>query len=357
MADWEDTTQGSDPQRKMGRIYRRRSQPSRRSVSRQRERTDAGGSFKDTRQAPISRATPMVFTLRFFASPGQDQPSWSELSLFLSSIDHMLLLPQVQGNNPEYEYYNVDTRAYARFTGYVTDNPEDIGLDFELNLPCPHVLAMECLVLPIALAREFSLRLEYRPWAQDTDEAEPYGYANEALYSSNNPQLEPLMGVWRVACDKARHIWECVHGDSPQYRRSFLEWVWEYRNMAATLRNRYTRGTKKYLYNSPEFYQSRDDGRVFTLYDWREGKPAVFPVVDRIRLSDWPIPALNGRMIDARAFFAQGKEWLKKMAVPIKHYVTRDSLDCAKLSQLLMQMPDLAPSEYDRVPYQWVEDI
>lgn len=346
---------------KMGRIYRRHRL--KRKEPRKTGRSRHSRISRDFRSLPIEDASPMFLRLRFSVPRGGAMcPSWAEISACLVNLDNTLLLPERKDaglQNPQYEYYNSDTRAYAKFFGYKTDRPDELGLYFELSLPCPHVFALECLLLPLVVAREFKLRLDYVPCASAKEEADAYGYAFKPTYSSISPSLEELMAVWNVVNKRARQIWECIHGPSPCYRRSFLECVWEYRTIAPVLRGRYSKGKMKRNYCELEFYQDLNSHNVFTMCEWYNLEPAAFPVTDRIRLHGLGEYGLDGKIIDARLFFSEGKLWLKKMSTPIKHYYTRENLasEKAKMLIFLQKTPNLAPEEFSRVAYQRLEDI
>lgn len=347
---------------KMGRIYRRHRLKRKEPIRSGRGKSKGLRVSRDTRSLPIEKASPLFFRLRFSLPQGvSSRPSWAELSACLVNLDNTLLLPEdkdVKLQNPQYEYYNSDTRAYAKFLGYKTEKTEELGLCFELSLPCPHVFALECLLLPLVVAREFKLRLDYIPCASAKEEADEQGYALKPVYSSINPSLEELMSVWSVANKRARQIWECVHGPSPCYRRSFLECVWEYRTIAPVLRSRYSKGKMKRTYCELEFYQDESNHQVFTMCEWNYLEPAAFPIADRIRLHGLDEYGLDGKIIDARAFFCEGKSWLKKMSTPIKHYYTRENqlVEKKKMLSFLANMPDLTPESFSRVAYQRLED-
>ena len=347
---------------KMGRIYRRHRLKRKETAKGGRGRSKGLRISRDTRSLPIEEASPMFFRLRFSLPQGSViRPSWAELSAFLVNLDNTLLLPEIKDiklQNPQYEYYNSDTRAYAKFFGYKAEKPDELGLCFELSLPCPHVFALECLLLPLVVVREFKLRLDYVPCALAKEEADEQGYALKSVYGSVNPSLEELMAVWSVINKRARQIWECVHGPSPVYRRSFLECVWEYRTIAPVLRSRYSKGKMKRKYCELEFYQDESNRQVFTMCEWNLLEPAAFPIADRIRLHGMSEYGLDGKIIDARAFFSEGKTWLKKMSTPIKHYYTRENQLAARKEMLsfLADMPDLTPESFSRVAYQRLED-
>ncbi len=347
---------------KMGRIYRRHRLKRKETVRSGRSRNRGSRISKDTRSLPIEKASPMFFRLRFSLHQGVTvRPSWAELSACLVNLDNTLLLPEVKDvkwQNPQYEYYNSDTRAYAKFFGYKTAKPEELGLYFELSLPCPHVFALECLLLPLVVAREFKLRLDYIPCASAKEEADEQGYSLKPVYSSVSPNLEELMALWALVNKRARQIWECIHGPSPGYRRSFLECVWEYRTIAPVLRSRYSKGKMKRTYCELEFYQDESTHQVFTMCEWNCLEPAAFPIADRIRLHGLGEQGLEGKIIDARAFFSEGKSWLKKMSTPIKHYYTRENqlTEKKKMLSFLAGMADFTPESFCRVAYQRLED-
>ncbi|MGM9999252.1 MAG: hypothetical protein ACI38Q_07705 [Candidatus Bruticola sp.] len=352
------TDSGAEP--KMGRIYRRHRLKKKEVRTHTSRRAFRLG--KDVRCLPIAEASPLVLRLRFAVSEEEDsRPSWNEISAFLVSLDHTLLLPEVKNagpQNPQYEYYNNETRAYAKFVGYLPDKDEEVGLEFELSLPCPHVFALECFLAPIVTAREFDLRIDYFPCVAPREDSDKQGYALKPLYSSSNPVLDDLMLLWHDVNGRARQIWECIHGPSPRYRRSFLECVWEYRIIAPVLRSRYSKDKMKRNYADIEFYQDLDTRRVFTMCEWRNLEPTVFPITDRILLSSKD-RKLDGKIIDARLFFTEGKTWLKKMSTPMKHYFTRDncSIDNEELYAFLCSLPSAVPQEYRRIPCQRLEDV
>lgn len=346
---------------KMGRIYRRHRLKRKEPIKNGRSR--AFRINRDNRSLPIEKASPMFLRLRFSVpKEGNFCPGWAELSACLVNLDNTLLLPEMKDvklQNPQYEYYNSDTRAYAKFFGYRAEKTDELGLCFELSLPCPHVFALECLLLPLVVAREFKLRLDYLPCASAKENADEQGYALNPVYSSVSPSLEELMTVWRVVNKRARQIWECIHGPSPCYRRSFLECVWEYRTIAPVLRSRYAKGKMKRTYCELEFYQDENTHQVFTMCEWYNLEPAAFPIADRIRLHVADEYDFDGKIIDARKFFSEGKSWLKKMSTPIKHYYTRENqpFEKKKMLDFLRETPNLAPESFERVAYQRLEDI
>ncbi|MGM9991626.1 MAG: hypothetical protein ACI376_02080 [Candidatus Bruticola sp.] len=350
----------SEAEPKMGRIYRRHRLKKKEIKTHSARRSFH--SLKDVRCMPIAEASPLVLRLRFAVPEDEEScPSWSEISAFLVSLDHTLLLPEDKNTgpqNPQYEYYNSETRAYAKFVGYLPDKGDEVGLEFELSLPCPHVFALECFLAPIVTAREFNLRIDYLPCAAPREDADKQGYALKPLYSSTNPVLDDLMLLWHDVNVRARQIWECIHGASPRYRRSFLECVWEYRIIAPILRSRYSKDKMKRHYADIEFYQDLDTQQVFTMCEWSNFEPAVFPITDRILIHSQE-QELDGKIIDARTFFTEGKTWLKKMSTPMKHYFTRDNCSAKneELCAFLVSLPNVGPQDYKRIPCHRLEDV
>ena len=117
---------------KMGRIYRRHRLKRKETAKGGRGRSKGLRISRDTRSLPIEEASPMFFRLRFSLPQGSViRPSWAELSAFLVNLDNTLLLPEIKDiklQNPQYEYYNSDTRAMPNSSAIKRKN--------RMNLDC-----------------------------------------------------------------------------------------------------------------------------------------------------------------------------------------------------------------------------
>ena len=351
----------SQPLRRPGRIYRSASRSSTYAGRPPRSRAPKRWSqVADTRCNPLPQASWGNFSLRFRRPQRFDLPTWSEVHRFLLGLEGVILLPSKAGQNPVYEYYQSSTRALARFVGYQPTDSDDLGLLFELPLPCPHYFALETITMPVALARELGLKVEFYPlqFKETEESALQVEYAQSPLFSSEDIILDSLLEYWREANSQARALWEREHGPSPQYRRSWLEVVWEYRLLSQMLSQRYLRNARRYQYPDIHFYQDLQSAKVYTLCEWPNLQPMAFPVVDLIKLSDLPSPfPKEGKIVEARALFRLGKAWLKKEQIPIKHYLTRDNLHSPEFLEFIESLPSQLTGPYRQVEYAEIEDI
>lgn len=237
-----------------------------------------------------------------------------------------------------YEYFNPDTKAEALFYFYKATQLQEVGLVFELSLPCPRYFALETCTIPIALAREFKLRIEI--------------LGNDEIKIN---AVEDLIKCWQEQNDQAGSAKE---GQRPYMLRSRLEEIWEYLILYRRLKRRYD--AEKLSYGPINLVKDSVTGEVYSICDWDLSRPSVFPNVDLLKI--YNVPEWNGRnkIINLAEFLRnqeKDRRWLKRTIEIMDHYVTKSDIDRSELLAYLESLSEYLRDGYEKVSFEDVEDI
>ncbi|MBQ7503035.1 hypothetical protein IJT93_10090 [bacterium] len=299
----------------------------------------------------ICRPDPMVFQVHFGITPGIRRPSWDDLRQFLSGFSGINFCRTPDGLQSA-DYYNPATRVGCRFANYAPVDKDGCEIVFELPLPCPTFFAMETLVMGLALAREFKLAV--RLYSSNFSGGE-WAYQDEPIFSDARAALDQLLFFWNHCNEEARHSWEELNGPAPEFRRTDLELVWEYRTLDKVFRKRYMR--QGYTYADISLVQSQRTGEVFTLSEWSDLGKAVFPAVDLVRIRDAEKYGVEDMTVYAGSLFEIGREHIKSVPIPMRHYVTKEGLREEKFLSRLKAQAEPFEDAYRAVPYKDIKDI
>lgn len=299
----------------------------------------------------VCKPDPAVFQVHFGLPAGGRRPTWDELRQFISGFS-CINFSKAPNGLLSGDYYNPATRVGCRFAYYAPLGKNDSGLVFELPLPCPAFFAMESLVMGLALAREFKLAAQLYSCSFSGGE---WVYQDEPIFSDVRASLDHLLFFWKHSNEEARHAWEELNGSAPEFRRTDLELVWEYRVLDKVFKKRYQR--QGFGYADIALVQSLRTGEVFTLSEWDGLGKAVFPDVNLIHIVNAEKYGLEDMTVYASGLFEIGREHIKCVPIPMRHFVTKEGLREEKfLSRLKAQVP-IYEDAYRTVEYKDVKDI
>lgn len=313
----------------------------------------------DTRCLPMADASPSVMRIKLLFTKESGCVPWGRLERYLINLDNVLELRtgKESAENPVYEFFNSATRTEARFAGYLPQNSSEAGLCFELGLPCPSFFARESMTMLLAMAREFRLSAAFHPYEPRSESADSQGYSLEPLFKGSDVSIETFMAAWAIYNRWARILLEKSSGLAmPRYRRSILENVWEYRIMSRFFRSKYARAGRC-TYPDIWFVRSSENGQVFTVCDWNAFDPVVFPMVELIRLADPPAPIGNGKFISAARLFSEGKRWVKKIPIPMRHYLVKEPVSDPEFMDFLAGEHSVISGSCTPVSYRDIQDF
>lgn len=324
------------------------------AYKRHRRRGSAPPRIPSKKTEPVKilcKPDPAVFQVRFGLPAGLRRPAWDELRQFISGFSYINFSKGPDGLLSG-DYYNPATRVGCRFVNYAPCDNKDCGVVFELPLPCPTFFAMETLVMALSLAREFKLAVQMFSSSRAGGE---WVFQDAPIFSDVRATLDHLLFFWRRCNEDARHAWEELHGPSPEFRRTDLELVWEYRILDKVFKKRYQR--QNYTYADIALVQNLRTGEVFTLSEWDGLGKAVFPDVDLIHIFNAEKYGLEERTIYAASLFETGREHIKSVPIPMRHFVTKEGLHEESYLSRLKAQAAVFEDAYKEVEYRSVKDI
>lgn len=206
------------------------------------------------------------------------------------------------GQDLVFSYFNEDTQVKARFIIYPAGHDDELGLAFELDLPCPTFCALEALPAALCLAREKELDVEVLR-------------ANGSVQYAK-PSFEELLKEWQLANALA------VNAKKAAYSRGeaiILEAMWEFSLVRSDLARRYGR----LRVPVPPLYPvlHKRSGRVGRMVDWHGLDKVVLGESDWVRLVDPPKPLVNGAIYPAAELTLACKPLVRTVPQPIFHYL------------------------------------
>ena len=306
------------------------------------ERPVRGPSGRDSRRLALPAEEPGTFRVLYLFPEGNRPPAWSEVERALWGLETIRLEEGSEAAGlPRFRYFNPDTRVEAFFCGYVPEEPDEVGLAFEMPQPRPDHFAHEALPLAVQVARE--LRLDVLP---PTPEVE-----GEPLL----PTKEALLEAWQHRNTRARALRARDQGPSPTCRGDLLELSWEYLTLREDLERRY--GRRGVTVPGIEYVQRRKTGEVLRLCRWTGLSPSVFPPVDLVYLENPPEPLKTGRILSADDLSEVARRWVKDNAQPIFHRLYLESTPPEGFVELLAGLKSTTMRSYVPVAVEDLEDV
>jgi len=296
------------------------------------------GGVRDPRSGRLPAPAPEVFRLRYCVCGHASPPSWSEIRRTLQNLDGMVLDPGLaEQGQPCFRYLNPDTGVEACFRGYLTEEPDEVGLTFEMNLPRPGYFAHEALPLAVLVARE--LRLDTRPHGPDGPTGSPH------------PSKEGLLAIWLEQNSQARQS----RGPAPSARAEELEAAWEYLTLREELFWRY--GRRGVAVPRVEFVRRRKTGEVLRMCRWARLAPSIFPPVDLVYLEDPPPPLKDGRILSFNQISQAAHRWVRDVPQPIYHRTYLETEPSEEFLGILAAMKAQTMRSYEPVAVEELDEI
>ncbi len=296
------------------------------------------GAARDPRTCPLPESGPEVFCLRYCACGQASAPSWAEIRRALQALDGLLLDPgSVEQGLPCFRYLNPDTGVEACFRGYLAEEPGEVGLTFEMNLPRPGYYAHEALPLAVLVARE--LRLDTRPHGPDGPTGSPH------------PSKESLLAIWLEKNCQARQD----RGPASACRADELEAAWEYLTLREELFWRY--GRRGVAVPRVEFVRRRKTGEVLRMCRWAGLAPSIFPPVDLVYLEDPPPPLKDGRILSFSQISQAAHRWVRDVPQPIYHRTYLDAEPSEEFLAILAGLKTQTMRSYEPVAVEELDEI
>ena len=297
---------------------------------------------REPRCAPQSCLAPWTegtFSLVYYFEADQKRAKWQEMWRFLSSIPHVVSQNSASESNPKLVYDNQDTGVQAQFQGYCPQHPNEVGVEFSVQLPQPQCVAHEVLPVALRLLREFHVAVRLRT-AEGVSEL--------------SGTKEALLAVWlELVNDERRRMREAGETFFP-VRSAAVDSVWEFQLLREELK--YANRHNECILLPVEYVFRKRTKEVLRLCRWPELLPAVFPPVDLIMLVDPPAPIGNGRIVEAAEVFAKGKEWIKTEPFPLTHKLyTRGQADAGFVT-MLSKLKGATMRSYTSVDWHRLDD-
>lgn len=235
-----------------------------------------------------------------------------------------------EGADVVFSYHNDETHVRARFVVYVAENADEVGLAFELELPCPTFFVLEALPAALSVAREKGFDMEVL-----TENG-------SCAYSS--PSFEDLFEAWRRANTKA------AEGCGKGYHRGsapILEAMWEFALVRTDLARRYGR----HKLPVPPLYPvvHKRSGKVGRMVDWVGLDRVVLGESDWIRLVEPPKPLVDGAIYSAEELTLACKPLVRTVPQPIFHYLCEKPKQAKELAARVAPLKKLTMRSFEVV--------
>lgn len=265
-------------------------------------------------------------------------PSWREIRRSLQALEGLLLEPgTAEQGLPCFRYFNPDTGVEACFRGYLAEEPEEVGLTFEMSLPRPGFFAHEALPLAVLVARD--LRLDTRPHGPDGPTDSPH------------PSKESLLAIWAEKNLQARQR----RGPAPACRAEELEAAWEYLTLREELSWRYAR--RGVAIPRIEYVRRRKTGEVMRICRWTGLAPSIFPPVELVLLEDPPAPLKSGRILELGEVSRAAHRWVRDVPHPIYHRTYLETEPCEEFLGILAGLKSQTMRSYEILSVEELDEI
>lgn len=234
------------------------------------------------------------------------------------------------GEDTIYTYHSEETNVSARFVSYTPEHSDEVGLAFEMELPCPTYCAFEVLPAALCVAREKRLSIEIL-----TEEGSRF-YAD--------PSFEELLGEWRKANSRA------VAADRSAYCQGsshLLEAMWEFALVRQDLARRYGRDRIEV----PELYTVilKKTKQVGRMVDWDGLGKVALGESDWVRMVNPPKPLVDGAIYPAEELTLACKPLVRTVPQPIFHYLCEKSKIADDLAERIEPLKKLSMRSFELV--------
>lgn len=275
----------------------------------------------------------MPFELVYLIPDDRRAPSEKALRTALKGISYLNSGKKLQGETV-FSYRNPDTRVTCRFILYPSEDEEEVGLAFEMDLPRPRFFALEALPMAIQVARE--LRLGIDLLTSDTEQA------------LTSPTVEDLLEEWE-RCNREEADPSIPCGDPND-----LEAMWEFMMLRADLVRRY--GRRSVAVPPVQLLRLKRTGQVFRCGEWRGLGPVAMADIDWVKLVDPPKPLKTDSYYPADAFFPAVKPMVRDVPQPVYHHLCdRDGME-EELVQAISMLKRVTSRSFEELDYDQVVD-
>ena len=235
------------------------------------------------------------------ASPKSERNSHRRVKQWLGSVEN-LGKPVTSDSETIYHYKNPATGVEARFVCYQPENGDEVGLAFEMDLPCPTFFAFEAIPAALCVAREMRFSIEV--------------LSDEDSTFMENPSFEEVLVEWKSASDQA------VRANGKSLKKGVahvLESMWEFSIVRPELSRRYGRSRVEV----PELYPvlHKKSKRVGRMVDWEGLGKVALGETDWIRLLDPPEPLAHGAIYSTEELSVACKPLMRTVPQPIFHFL------------------------------------
>ncbi len=277
----------------------------------------------------------MLFELLYLTNE-PSKPNWKALEKTLEQLDH-LSKPKKQEGETVFHYRNPDTRVSCRFVRYEPEEPDEVGLAFETELPRPTFFALEVLPMAILVARE--LRLAVDVLFQDNSEL------------VEKPTVETLLDFWHQRNREAANQENGLH----QARCDNLESLWEFMMLRRDLARRYSRRGVKV----PELglLVEKRTGKVGRFADWKGLGPVALGDIDWVRLRNVPEPLEDNSYYEAETFFQAVKPMVRAVPQPVYHHLCDKDSVVDDLVEAITALKRKSSRSFDEIDFEQVVDF